>query len=333
LTPYSAVLPALGAELETVLRRTIGDPALRIRDVQPLAGGHSGELFSFVARMHGNDQLLVVRLAPGGVAPRGPADVGRQGRLIASLHAHGAPVPRVLASSSEPEILERAFAVMEMVEGEGWETFVDRTDPETTADAAIDALERIQAVPVANTGIADEPWPSDPLAEVARWERLLQRSHEANTLAAVLRAQGARADVTARQVLVHGDYHFGNLLFGERSVSAILDWEIASIGHPLTDLACLGVAVLRRRFPGEPNPTGSLDLPLPALAARYGADEDVFTWHLALSCYKYAGILAYNLYLHQTGRKIDPVYDELQGTIRGLLAEGLVMLGSGITDY
>src|SRR5438309_11812472 len=93
-------------------------------------------------------------------------------------------------------------------------------------------------------------------------------------------------------VLVHADFHYGNMLFRRGEVVAVLDWEIAELGQPLLDLACLSViarsgATERGNVPGG----GVVLVSDQELLELYGgADAVEFNWYLALTFYKYAGI-------------------------------------------
>ena len=51
-------------------------------------------------------------------------------------------------------------------------------------------------------------------------------------------------------------------------------------------------------------------------------------WYLALSLYKYAAILGYNLMLHRKGRRPDPMYESeaMARTIGGMIDDGIEML-------
>jgi aminoglycoside phosphotransferase (APT) family kinase protein len=122
--------------------------------------------------------------------------------------------------------------------------------------------------------------------------------------------------------LVHGDYHYGNMLFAGAEVVAVLDWEIAQLGQPLLDLGCLCVIAQRRNFEGAPNPGGGIDVPVERIVELYGADPAEFRWYLALSCYKYASIFGYNLMLHRRGKRPDPMYESMTDTITGLIDKG-----------
>jgi len=53
-------------------------------------------------------------------------------------------------------------------------------------------------------------------------------------------------------------------------------------------------------------------------------------WYIALSCFKYASILAYNTALHRSGRRPDPIYEQLAVTIRGLILDGELILAEGV---
>ena len=43
------------------------------------------------------------------------------------------------------------------------------------------------------------------------------------------------------EVLVHGDYRFGNFIISEKKLESIIDWELAHIGNPMEDLGWLCV--------------------------------------------------------------------------------------------
>ena len=130
--------------------------------------------------------------------------------------------------------------------------------------------------------------------------------------------------------LVHGDYHMGNLLFHGPQVAAVLDWEIAQIGQPLLDLACLCVMVARKRFDGGTAPGGTIDVEIGDFIRLYKADPDEMRWYLAMSLYKYAAIFGYNLMLHRKGRRPDPMYESqaMARTIGGMIDDGIEMLGT-----
>lgn len=316
------------------LRAAWGDPDLELTGFARFGDGHSGDTFRATLRAARYSGAVVLRMSPKGVAIAGPADVGRQGRIMRALHDNGAAAPAVLVAESSPVIDGRAIAVLELVAGAGWETFVRQAGHRASAAAAVDALKAVQRVPVARTGIGAET-PFGVLEEVDRWSVLLRRCPDeilppARELRANLERRAADAGPDAAPVLVHGDYHYGNLLYGEDSVVAVLDWEIAALGHPLTDVGCLAVASLRRRYEPDPNPTGDIDLLLAELAELYGATPAALAWHTAASCLKYAAIIGYNLNLHRTGRRHDPIYESLQHTMHRLLADGARLLDTGL---
>src|SRR5207253_929696 len=78
-------------------------------------------------------------------------------------------------------------------------------------------------------------------AELRRWTWLVERAPAELTGDAPQLARRLETGVPhdTGPVVVHGDYHFGNMLFAGSRVSAVLDWEIAELGHPLLDLCCL----------------------------------------------------------------------------------------------
>jgi aminoglycoside phosphotransferase (APT) family kinase protein len=300
------------------------DTTLRLVEVVPAPGGHSG--FTYLVRLEGGtvDRQAVVRVPPPKARPSGSADVVRQGRIMAALGAAGLPVPAILAVADGGQTASgRPFVVMEMVVADPVDLASRTLAPERLLRAAVDVLHRIAALPEGLTGLEQDP-SSSPAGQVDRWEILMRRgpaelTEGAGALAAALRASAPPA---GRIGLVHGDYHFANLLFRNGEVAAVLDWEIAQLGPPEIDIACLAVSAIRRRFPADPNPGGQPAIKLDEVMSAAGPDYTNLEWHVASGCYKYAAIMAYNLDLHRRGRRVDPVYEQLTETIRSLIAQG-----------
>ncbi|ADB52417.1 phosphotransferase family protein [Conexibacter woesei] len=317
------------ADLTDLLAERLSAP-VAIDGLEPFGDGHSGFTYTVVVRRGGGSERCVLRLSPPGVRIGGPADVGRQARIMAAVGAAGLPVPRILAADSAPCVDGRAFALMELVDGEPWTAAVAQTSPRRVAAAAVRVLGRLRTLAPSETGIAGEPV-ATPADEVARWRGLAARGvggDEAAALGAALEAALPRP--AAVPALVHGDLHYANLLFGDGEVVALLDWEIAGLGEPLADLGCLAVAGLRWRYPSDPNPTGPRQVAVPELLELYGADEREAGWFIAAACLKYSAIIGYNLHLHRSGRRIDPLYEQLQHTRAGLLRDGLTILSDGV---
>jgi aminoglycoside phosphotransferase (APT) family kinase protein len=320
------------ADLESVLGAE-GAP-VEVLSIVPFGDGHSGLTFRIELRGIPDVESCIVRLSPDGVRLVGPADIGRQGRIMAAIGAAGVPAPRVLACDSEGTVDGHAFAVTELVSGTSWEVVARQRSHEFVARQAVDVLIRLQRLPVELTGLAGEPV-NTPEDDLARWAPLLERGvPEYRDAGAPLLAALRRAiPVPAEPVLVHGDFHYGNLLFANGQVVAIVDWEIAQLGDPLLDLGCLAVASLRRRYAPEPNPTGDVEIPLRTLVDAYGTTPERASWFFALTCLKYAAILSYNLKLHRSGKRLDPIYEALTGTASGLIEDGCRLIEDGIDAF
>ncbi len=299
--------------IESDLERRLGRHVL---SVEPIPTGHSG--FTYFVDIEG--ARYVLRLPPPGARIAGPADVVRQGRIMAALHAAGLPTPAIPSMSEEPVIDGRPFVLMEVIDGERIESTAGTQPARDIAASAVQVLKRLQTVPVAGTGIGAEE-PVGLAAEMVRWAWLMQRAAEELT-----RRAGELGGLLARTVpeprrptLVHGDYHYGNFLFRGPDVVAVLDWEIAQIGQPLLDLGCL--CVVSARHPGDWPVVPEQDI-----FDRYGVGADEMRWYVAMSLYKYAAIFGYNLMLHRRGKRPDPMYEGLTTTITDMIDEGITLL-------
>jgi aminoglycoside phosphotransferase (APT) family kinase protein len=249
---------------------------------------------------------------------------------MAALHAAGIPVPAIPVLTADPVVDGRPFVLMEAVDGERIEKTGGEQQPLEIAASAVRVLKKIHALALDRTGIGGEA-PVGLNAEMLRWLWLMERApQELTGRAGELGGLLAAIVPTERPpTLVHGDFHYGNMLFRGPEVVAVLDWEIAQIGQPLLDLGCLCIVSHRRRYEGAPNPGGSIDVAVDELYRLYGADANEMRWYLAMSLYKYASIFGYNLMLHRRGKRPDPMYEGLTDTITGMIDEGIALLESG----
>ena len=291
-----------------------------VLSVEAIPEGHSGFTY-FVTAETGS---YVLRLPPPGARIAGPADVVRQGHIMSALHQAGLPTPAIRMMSTDPVVDGRPFILMQRVEGTRIEPTAQRENAMDIARSAVTVLKRLHALPLDRTGIGNE----DPVglqAEMMRWGMLMQRAPEELTTRSGELGGLLAANVPPERppTLVHGDYHYGNMLFRGHEVAAVLDWEIAEIGQPLLDLGCLCIIAIRRKYQGAPNPGGAIDVSMEQLYDLYGVEAEQMRWFAAMSLYKYASIFGYNLMLHRKGRRPDPMYERLTDTIVGMIDEGI----------
>jgi aminoglycoside phosphotransferase (APT) family kinase protein len=182
---------------------------------------------------------------PGTLLPSAHA-VDREYRVIGALGREGsAPVPAALALCTDDSVIGTMFYVMSCVDGR---VFWDPRLPEVPraarrayAEAAVDALARVHAVDWRAAGLEDFGKPAQYLErQISRWGKQYAADEAAGRVPAMEKLidwLGANVPPGDDASVVHGDYRLDNVMFdpsGPR-VRAILDWELATLGHPLAD--------------------------------------------------------------------------------------------------
>jgi aminoglycoside phosphotransferase (APT) family kinase protein len=299
---------------------------LRAEDVAPLSGGASSLTFS--ARV--GDQRVVVKVAPPGLPPVLNRDVLRQARLIRALHGTAVPVPDVLWEDAGDPPDDPPLFVMSFVEGASLEPLFDLQgdDPEPVVaqrlrDAAT-TLAALHALDPAAIGLADEP-EVGPQDEIDRWCRLLETvdpllAPRWEDVAAALRD---REPATMPAAVVHGDFRLGNLLAVGATVTAVVDWEIWTVGDPRIDtgwfLANADPATYRRptRYAGAlPSPAELLEV----YAGALGRDVDDVGWFQALACFKSTATWSLIVKHNRRRAEPDPDVEAMAAVLPDLLA-------------
>ncbi len=197
------------------------------------------------------------------MAPVLNRDVLRQARLMRALHGTAVVVPEVLwEDGGRPPDVPPLF-VMSFVEGTSLEPLfdVDAVEEDSGEDETVVAermrnaarvLAAIHALDPDAIGLGGEPRVGRD-EEIDRWCRLLETVDPAlvpgwDEVASALRASAATAVPDA---VVHGDFRLGNLLATGADITAVIDWEIWSVGDPRVDVGWFLVnadpATYRRR--------------------------------------------------------------------------------------
>lgn len=190
----------------------------------------------------------VVRRPPLGHVLATAHDMKREYRVISALHPTNVPVPRPVLLCEDEEVLGSPFYVMEYVEGTPYRTAdqLAPLGPERTRGAVlslVDTLVELHAVDPAEVGLADFGRPEGFLdRQLRRWGKQLDasRNRELAGIDELHAALGRELPRSPAPAVVHGDYRLDNVLIGEDDgIRAILDWEMSTLGDPLTDLGLL----------------------------------------------------------------------------------------------
>ena len=291
-------------------------------DEQGLPKGPIGE----VVRLVGGTQNLLVRFTKGGrdfVLRQPPAHsvagggqtVRREARVLGALASTPVPHSKLIAVCTEEGVTGGQFLLMEAVEGFNVAVGMpplhsgDAQVRRGMGLAAIEALAAIAQVDHVLVGLADFGKSEGFLErQVGRWRHQLASYEQYNgwlggdslpgisTLGKWLEDNRPRSFTPG---LMHGDYHLQNLIFrlDGPQIAAVIDWELATIGDPLIDLAWL--------LANWPDPDGSPTtftvspwdgFPSEAALISYygeltGRDLSQLHWYKVFACYKLAIIL------------------------------------------
>ena len=235
--------------------------------------------------LRSGEHIFVLRKKPPGKLLRGAHLVEREFRIISKLFDLGFPVPGTLHLCEDDSVIGTAFYVMEHVTGGICQdvTLPGMNSEERGAVYASMAkvLAQLHAVDWNVAGLADYGKHGNYIRrQIALWSHQYeaaktQEIDDMNRLMTWLPENIPPGDETS---LVHGDYRLGNIILAPSApqVAAVLDWELSTLGHPLTDLA---YNCLPYHLPVEvKNPPGLIGVKLSDLGIPHEKD------HIAAYC-------------------------------------------------
>ncbi|MGK5629723.1 phosphotransferase family protein [Streptomyces sp. URMC 123] len=287
----------------------------------------------------------VVRRPPLGHVLATAHDMAREHRVVRALHGTAVPVPETVLLCEDPDVLGVPFYVMEFVAGTPYRTAEELAGigPERTRDLVlglVDTLVELHAVEPGAVGLGDFGRPEGFLErQLRRWGKQLDasRSRELPGIDELRERLGGALPASPAPTVVHGDYRLDNVLVGpDDRIRAVLDWEMSTLGDPLTDLGLLvmyGTPLGVADSPvgtaaGAPGHPGAAEL-VERYAARSGRDTGAIAWYTAFAHFKLAVILEGIHYRHTLGRTVGAGFDRIGTLVPVFIDHGLTTLREG----
>ena len=273
-------------------------------ELKKFASGQSNPTYRITAA---SGEYVLRRKPFGPLLPSAHA-VDREFRLISALYPLEFPVPEPLALCADERVIGAIFYVMELAKGRSYaDGALPDFDPETRRriyEQLVDTLADLHTIDPERCGLGDFGKPGNYFErQVMRWTRQY-RDSETDYLPEMERLVAFLPETVPQQsrtAIVHGDYRIDNVLFdGDGTLTAVLDWELATLGDPLADFSYLA---MQWAMPADGG-AGLAGLDLPALGIptlgeivqRYSERSGVpvaaaLDWYFAYNLFRLAGIV------------------------------------------
>jgi aminoglycoside phosphotransferase (APT) family kinase protein len=286
--------------------------------VEQFPGGHSNLTYLLKA----GAREYVLRRAPlGPVAPKAH-DMVREYRVLHAVHPHFAETPAVYHLCQDTAVLGAPFFLMERRRGvilrdrvpDGLAAVPDF--PQRVSQSFVDCLVRLHAIDVSHEPLGSLGKPEGYVERqlrgwAERWNRA--KTEDMPEMDRVVEWLGARIPRSTETTLIHNDYKLDNVMLSVKQlpgwqlseplsvaetgrIEAVLDWEMATIGDPLSDL---GLTLCYWSWANAPQPEGGETASITAQPGWYTRDQFV------------------NRYAERTGRDVSHLgYYEVLGVFK-----------------
>ncbi len=280
----------------------------------PIEGGRSNLTYRVVDAA---GLTVVLRRPPLGHVLATAHDMAREHKIISAVGKTDVPVPRALGLCVDESVNGAPFYVMSFVEGAVLDSPASAEQltvqaRQTASERLIDVLAELHQLDIDAIGLGDLAMRTGYIErQLKRWSTQWNQSKTREFPAVELAEQLLRQRIPEQQgvSIAHGDYRFGNCLTDVSSgqITAVLDWELCTLGDPLADLGHLGVYWTNPGAgPGRHNdPTGAPGFPTyDAIVQRYalstGRDLSNIGYYRAFAAWRLSVVSegVYARYLH-----------------------------------
>jgi aminoglycoside phosphotransferase (APT) family kinase protein len=328
------------AALTAYLERELG--AHGAVTVEQFPGGHSNLTYL----VHHGEREYVLRRPPFGSKVKSAHDMGREVAVLTKLAPVFDRAPRVIAYQADGSVLGAPFYLMERRRGVILRNQLpEGLDARRCCELLVDTLVDLHAVDYVAAGLGDFGKPAGYVERQVRgWSErytgsqtddIAAMTEVAAWLAAHMPADGAPA-------LIHNDFKFDNAVFDPSftRVTAVLDWEMATIGDPLMDLGgalsywmqASDAAMFQQPIFGVTSRPGMWTRA--EVAARYfersGRSTDALVFYYSFGLFKTAVILQQIYYRYAKGLTKDPRFAPFIMVVRGLADQARAAIEKGM---
>jgi aminoglycoside phosphotransferase (APT) family kinase protein len=307
-----------------------------------IAGGRSNLTYA----IRGAAEPLVLRRPPLGHVQSTAHDMAREFRVISALRGSRVPVPRAVRYVDDASAgVDGPFYLMERVKGRPIVTREANApySPSQLRELSLDlarTLAHLHSIEPESVGLGGFGRPDGFLVrQVERWGKQYDgsRNRALPELDALQSELHAGVPETRRSSILHGDYRLDNALVrdiaGTPQLSAILDWEMATLGDSLTDLGLLGLYWNINSLDSELQGAVPSAVDIPAgyptfeeLVDEYSETAGVtvpeLPWYLGLAAFKLAVILEGIHFRFQAGQTVGPGFDQIGALVTPLARAG-----------
>ncbi|GAA1280906.1 acyl-CoA dehydrogenase [Planotetraspora silvatica] len=304
-----------------------------------LTGGKSNLTYRLTDGVH----AWALRRPPLGHVLPTAHDMAREFRVISALRGTGIPVAGAVVLGEDPEVATAPFYLMDFVDGRVLSSADDTLalspqEAVRTGELLVDTLAALHVLDPESVGLADFGRPAGFLErQLKRWHQQW-RSSETRPLdllqATVDRLSTAVPD-GARPAIVHGDFRLANTIFTSAldRIAAVIDWEMATVGDPLTDLGVLMVyqsLAADGDFGLAPLRPVAGHLTAAQMAERYrtrsSRDLGRLNWYIGFGFFKLAVISETIRHRHLAGKTVGAGFDRPGDDVPAMLEAALQAL-------
>lgn len=295
----------------------------------------------------------VLRRPPFGPVPPKAHDMGRESGLLARLHEAYPLAPKPYFFCEDESVIGAPFYVMERRRGVVIDdSFPNGIEPEGDlcrgiSETVVDTLVELHAVDPHEAGLGDLGRPEGFLERQVRgWIRRYDeaRTDEIEDVGPLTRWLSENVPESPEPTIIHNDYKLNNLVLNPddlTEVRAVLDWEMATVGDPLFDLA------VSLSYWTEPDDGEALKAVMPTVtstpgfmtrrelmdryAQRSGRDLSAMHWYLVFGYFKLAVILQQIYARWKKGQTQDERFADFDERVRTLILHANALAGEGAT--
>ncbi len=292
------------------------------------------------------EKEFVLRKPPHGASAKGGHDMYREYSILEKLHSVFSKIPQVFHYCEAPEIVGGPFYLMERVEGvilrrPGGKNFTPLPEEayRNISQSWLETFVELHACDYQAAGLGELGRPEGYVErQIVGWSKRYKKVEieEVQEINEVMKWLNAHIPPESGSALIHNDYKYDNIIFEEgnwKKVTAVLDWEMSTLGDPLMDLGTSLaywidpgestkdqiLASIPTFFPGNPTREELIH----QYSLKTGKQIDNFVFYYVYGLFKLAVVVQQIYYRYAKGYTQDPRFSILDKTAQFLCTKGL----------